>query len=212
MGLSVCDPVQGDDGRLYCRPELPRAFRDLIVPLASVLTPNQFEAELITGIKIESERDAVRACEALHQRGPHTVVITSAAVPSRESEITIIASTTEDQHPDSAKRLVMRVPRVKAYFTGTGDLFTALLLAWLYRSPGNLKLALEMAVGGLQAVLRGTVQSCGDAATSKEHNSAVSAARELRLVENQNELLSPTILYHAEQLQLQNDKVPRNAV
>jgi len=32
---TVCDPVMGDDGRLYVRPDIPAAFRDLIVPLVS---------------------------------------------------------------------------------------------------------------------------------------------------------------------------------
>lgn len=64
----------GDDGRLYVRPEMPAAFRDLLVPLASVLTPNQFEAEQLTGCAIGSEDDALAACGTLHARGPHTVV------------------------------------------------------------------------------------------------------------------------------------------
>lgn len=29
---AVCDPVMGDDGRLYVHPEMPPAFRDLVVP------------------------------------------------------------------------------------------------------------------------------------------------------------------------------------
>ena len=33
----------GDDGRLYVAEEIPAAFRDAIVPIASVMTPNQFE-------------------------------------------------------------------------------------------------------------------------------------------------------------------------
>jgi hypothetical protein len=64
----------GDDGRLYVRPEMPAAFRDLIAPLAVVLTPNQFEAEQLTGRAIASEADALAACRLLHERGPHTVV------------------------------------------------------------------------------------------------------------------------------------------
>ena len=47
------------------------------MPLASVLTPNQFEAELLTERTIRSEADASAACRLLHERGPHTVVITS---------------------------------------------------------------------------------------------------------------------------------------
>lgn len=202
MMLTVCDPVQGDDGRFYCRPELPDAFRNIIVPLASVLTPNQFEAETLTGMKIKNINDAAEVCNALHNFGPHTVVLTSTLLPGTENEVTVIASTNQVQDEDSPQKLVLRIPRVHAYFTGTGDLFTALLLAWLYKSPRDLKHAMEMAVSGLQAVLRNTVKACGFDATSDESSSEVWASRELRLIQNQDQLLSPTIIYQAEPLKI----------
>lgn len=64
----------GDDGRIYVPEGAVAVYRDEIVPLASVLTPNQYEAELLTGMKISSEADALAACQALHARGPRTVV------------------------------------------------------------------------------------------------------------------------------------------
>lgn len=80
-----------------------------------------------------------------------------------------------------------------------GDLFTALLLGWLHQHPGELKVALEKAVGGLQAVLRDTVQQCGpEAAEAKERTAGVSAARELRLVQNQGAIVTPHLAYQAE--------------
>jgi hydroxymethylpyrimidine/phosphomethylpyrimidine kinase len=48
--------------------------RSTILPLASVLTPNQFEAELLTGRAITDEASALAVCDALHAMGPHTVV------------------------------------------------------------------------------------------------------------------------------------------
>jgi pyridoxine kinase len=39
-----------------------------------VLTPNQFEAELLTGLAVTSEQQALQAAQALHKAGPHTVV------------------------------------------------------------------------------------------------------------------------------------------
>ena len=51
-----------------------RGCRDEIVPVASIMTPNQYEAELLVGFPVKSEEDALRACQALHKRGPHTVV------------------------------------------------------------------------------------------------------------------------------------------
>jgi hypothetical protein len=44
------------------------------VPLASVLTPNQFEAELLTGRTIHGVQGALQAAQQLLAAGPHTVV------------------------------------------------------------------------------------------------------------------------------------------
>lgn len=70
----MCDPVMGDEGRLYVAPEMVEAFRDRIVQLASIMVPNCYEAELLTGVNIRSVGDALAACGQLHARGPHTVV------------------------------------------------------------------------------------------------------------------------------------------
>ena len=68
----VCDPVLGDHGKLYVPEELVAIYRAEVVPLATLLTPNQFECELLTGVNVASEADAVRACDALH--GPATTL------------------------------------------------------------------------------------------------------------------------------------------
>jgi pyridoxine kinase len=57
---SVCDPVLGDGGKLYVPAELVDAYRAEVVPLASVVTPNQFEAELLTQRPVRTLSDAVR--------------------------------------------------------------------------------------------------------------------------------------------------------
>ena len=38
---AVCDPVMGDEGRLYVPPEMVDAYRTDLLPLASVIVPNQ---------------------------------------------------------------------------------------------------------------------------------------------------------------------------
>ena len=73
-----CDPVLGDNGRLYVPPALVEVYRDEVVPHAHALLPNQFEAELLSGLTIRTVADARRACAALHRRGVHLVIITSA--------------------------------------------------------------------------------------------------------------------------------------
>ena len=63
--LWCCDPVIGDVGRgVYVRPMIPEFLRDRAVPLADILTPNQFELEWLTGrtvTTLDSARAAVAA-------------------------------------------------------------------------------------------------------------------------------------------------------
>lgn len=51
----------------------------------------------------------------------------------------------------------VEIPKLPATFTGTGDLFTALLLAWTYKTNNRLKEALERTVNTLLAVLKRTL-------------------------------------------------------
>ena len=43
--FKVCDPVMGDNGSLYVPKELLHIYKDKLIPLADVITPNQFEVE-----------------------------------------------------------------------------------------------------------------------------------------------------------------------
>ncbi len=45
----VCDPVLGDNGKYYVPPALVDIFRATVIPRAYMITPNQFEAELLSG-------------------------------------------------------------------------------------------------------------------------------------------------------------------
>ena len=58
------------------------------------------------------------------------------------------------------KRIRLEFPKINAKFTGTGDLFTCLILAWLSKCPGDLTSACEKTISTLQAVLHRT-QQCG---------------------------------------------------
>lgn len=49
---------------------------DEILSGVHIITPNETEAERLTGIRVEGEEDALRAAEVLHKRGVNTVIIT----------------------------------------------------------------------------------------------------------------------------------------
>ncbi|XP_061648881.1 pyridoxal kinase-like isoform X2 [Phyllopteryx taeniolatus] len=87
----VCDPVMGDHGAMYVPEELLPVYRDKVVPLADILTPNQFEAELLTGRKILTTEDALEAMKQLHKMGPKTVVLTSTDLPSTQGDQYLVA-------------------------------------------------------------------------------------------------------------------------
>ena len=57
--------------------ELIDIYRSEIVPLADILTPNQFELELLTQTTIVDEAGAWAAMQELHDQGVTSVVLTS---------------------------------------------------------------------------------------------------------------------------------------
>lgn len=59
---------------------------------------------------------------------------------------------------DGKKRVIIEIPKLPATFTGTGDLFAALILAWMNKTNGNLKLSLERTTATLQAVVKRTME------------------------------------------------------
>ena len=60
-------------------PAPARALPNRLLKLISILTPNETEAELLTGIKVTDEAAAARACAKLRSRGVRTVILTLGA-------------------------------------------------------------------------------------------------------------------------------------
>ncbi|XP_078446111.1 pfkB-like carbohydrate kinase family protein isoform X1 [Wolffia australiana] len=186
--IYVCDPVMGDEGKLYVPPELVSVYREKVVPVASMLTPNQFEAEQLTGYRISSEKDGFEACRVLHHAGPSKVVITSL---NMDGELFLIGSHQKSKsHPPEQFKIV--IPKIPAYFTGTGDLMTALLLGWSNKSPDDLASASELAVASLQALLQRTLQDY-----EKVGFDSKSSSLEIRLIQSQDDICRPQVRYKA---------------
>jgi ribokinase len=57
-------------------PAPARRLPNSLLKLISVLTPNETEAELLTGIKVTDEASAAKACSKLRSRGVRTVILT----------------------------------------------------------------------------------------------------------------------------------------
>ncbi|XP_075977603.1 pyridoxal kinase [Anticarsia gemmatalis] len=188
--LYVCDPVMGDNGEMYVPEEILPVYRDVVVPLADILTPNQFEAELITGIKVKDIGGALKAIEALHAKGVKTVVLSSTDLGDDNSMIALASS--------AGSCYQIQIKKLDATFTGTGDLFAALFLAWWHKTNNDLKLTLEKTISTLQHIVQDTYQR---ARTIHPTGKIPRALIELRLVQNKTIIEDPKINITAAQVQ-----------
>lgn len=152
-----CDPVMGDNGVLYVSADLVDVYRNEILPRASVLTPNQFEAEKLTQMTITNMQDAFDACDCLHKMGPQTIVITTLDVPEATQDGNCIAMLLSESN---GRKWILQLPFIKGGpFFGTGDMTSAMLLAWTTTHPTEAPLALEKTGAVMQAVIRRTEQA-----------------------------------------------------
>ena len=72
--------------------ELLSVYQEVILPLADVCLPNQFEAELLTGMKIKDEKDALAVMDVLHSKGVGTVILSSTELGDQNNLIALASS------------------------------------------------------------------------------------------------------------------------
>ncbi|XP_072441947.1 pyridoxal (pyridoxine, vitamin B6) kinase a isoform X2 [Chiloscyllium punctatum] len=201
--LTVCDPVMGDkrngDGYMYVPENLLPAYKEKVVPLADIITPNQYEAEILAGRKMNTEKEAIEVMDILHAMGPDTVVITSSDLPSALGDNYLVTLGSQRKVIAGGSRVTerirMEIPKVDAVFVGTGDLFAAMLLAWTHQHPNNLKIACEKTVSALQHIVTRTISNAKALAGPGKKPSA--AQLELRVVQSKRQIENPEIIIHA---------------
>lgn len=192
--IYVCDPVMGDAGQMYVPKELLPIYIDHFIGLSDIITPNQFEAELLTGIKIETEKDALRAMDSLHNKGAETVVISSSDLGDEKILIGLASS----RKNGCNEAIRVEIPLLPAKFVGTGDLFTSLLLAWHHKHPDNLQLVCDKVVSTMQHVLRRTLAHAQEVAG--KGNQPNCAQLELRLIQSKRDIEDPEIIVKSTRL------------
>lgn len=142
--LYCCDPVMGDTGKpLYVAKELPALFRETLLPLADIVTPNPVELEHLTARPVTTEAEALVAAAAARERGPGIVVVTG--LRERGAPMLAMLACTAD----GAWRA--RTPYRDRPSHGAGDAFTAVFLA-AYLRHRDVARALARATGALEAI------------------------------------------------------------
>lgn len=175
----LCDPVMGDDGRLYCKDEVIEAYRK-ILSVADVATPNFFEAQVLSGIEVVDVASACNAADWFHEQGTPTVIIKSFPVPGDKSKLQFLLSIRDEK--GNVERYTGKVDFHNGSYTGTGDVFAASFLAFSHSHP--VPEAVALAMGVLQDLILATFAEGG-------HGGASLNSRELRVTHNVDSLLHP---------------------
>jgi hydroxymethylpyrimidine/phosphomethylpyrimidine kinase len=63
------------------------AVRDMLLPLATVVTPNLLEAELLTGMKINDEAQMLAAARMINAMGPQWVLVKGGHLPGNPVDL-----------------------------------------------------------------------------------------------------------------------------
>ena len=173
--IYCCDPVLGDRDRgLFVHADIPPLVRNLLCPLADIITPNHFEFELLCGAKVLRSIKVIAQARML-ARGPSTVVVTSAELaetPAGEIETLAI---------ERSKAWRVRTPKLSISPNGTGDLFASLFASARVLGSDTPN-ALAHAASAIFAVLERT---------------AAAGAEEMRIVGSGEQLVHPNRRFDA---------------
>lgn len=165
-----CDPVIGDvESGVFVRDGIPEFMKSRAVPAADVITPNQFELDYLSGLTTSNLDRALAAVDVLHALGPRHILVTSLHVEETPRDsLDLLAS-----GPDGCFQV--RTPLLPLSISGAGDAIAALFFAHLLQT-GRTADALQNAVSSVYGVLKETADK---------------GAREILLVEAQDELVKP---------------------
>ncbi|KAF5101800.1 hypothetical protein D0Z00_000662 [Geotrichum galactomycetum] len=132
--LWVLDPVLGDDGRYYVSEQVLPVYRQLIASgQVDLVTPNQFEAEALTGLTIKTPEDVALVFAKLHEHMDQAI-ISSVKYANEPGYIYSYGSAIVDKATRQTRQFYIRYPGLESYFTGTGDLFAALTVDRYYKA------------------------------------------------------------------------------
>jgi pyridoxine kinase len=149
--IYLMDPVLGDSGKLYVSEDVIPIYKEMF-SFATIITPNWFEVETLTGIPLLSLSALRNALSNLHKHVEHVIISSiplqpwlskilpetmqpPASTDNQQAYLLCISSSRTigtSSHSTVHARLV---PLIAGYFSGVGDLFSALTLGHFNPSP-----------------------------------------------------------------------------
>lgn len=160
----LVDPVMGDHGQLYIKPEVAVKVAELLVPRATIITPNAWELSYLSHTDIQTIPQAIIAA---HQTHP-SVIVTSIISAQSIGALHV----TKEAANYVCHQQFEEVPH------GGGDALAGLVLAHSLSGLSDT-LAMQSAVSSVFDIISAAVKT---------------DAGELPLIREQDKLVSPKIL------------------
>jgi pyridoxine kinase len=176
----TCDPVMGNaKSGCFVNPEIPPIIREQVVPIADVLTPNQFELGFLTDTDPHSLEEVLESADLARAMGPSTILVTSVET-ARDGQCDTIGlmAVTDDG------AWLVETPLLPMKANGSGDITAALFTAHLH-TTGSPADALARTASSVFAVLKATLES---------------GERELRLIAAQASIADPACEFEVRQV------------
>ncbi|RQP09931.1 MAG: pyridoxal kinase PdxY [Microbacteriaceae bacterium] len=175
----ACDPVMGNaKSGCFVAPAIPVLLREKVVPVADIITPNQFELGFLTETEPDTIESTLASADLARAMGPRTVLVTSVERPDREPD------TIEMMVVDDSGAWIVQTPLLPMKANGSGDVTAALFTAH-YLATGDAAHALARTTSSVWDLLRETYES---------------GERELKLVESQEYYANPRMQFEVRKL------------
>jgi hydroxymethylpyrimidine/phosphomethylpyrimidine kinase len=161
----VIDPVmRATSGDMLLQPEAVQALQDHLLPLATVLTPNLGEAEVLVGKPVQNRADMEAAARHLAVRYPHTWILIKGGHLQEDTSADLLF-----HHGQSEWFLSPRIPTQDTH--GTGCTLAAAITSRLAMGA-SVSEAVHLAKDFVTHALRHAWHGLGKGRGSLRHNFA----------------------------------------
>lgn len=127
----VIDPViLSSTGKSLSEKNLPAVVRKMLLPLCTVVTPNIYEASVLSGIHIKDKTDMEKAAKVLRDYGPENVIITGGHLEKMAMDLLY-----DDEFH------YLKGKKAEGEYHGTGCVFSAAITALLAKGHSVLHAA-----------------------------------------------------------------------
>ena len=177
--LYACDPVMGNaKSGCFVSDEIPPLLRDRVVPVADIITPNQFELGYLTDSEVGTLDQTLAAVKKAQEIGPKTVLVTSVKRPeTADDQIEMLAV-------DGDRAFLVSTPLLPFKRNGSGDV-TAALFTGHYTETSDVKESLRRTASSVYDLLENTYEA---------------ETAELQLIQSQDVFAHPRMQFDAEEL------------